>query len=75
MTLAGIDVSGYMYRQHLGVLADSHLTLSKHGNIGCKSAFFSISNISRIRKYLDCDNCEDFCTRSFNQNLIPVIVY
>ena len=61
--LPGIDVGGYTISptpaaRDLGVLIDSHLMLSKHVNSVCKSAFFSISNIGRIRKYLDRDNCE-----------------
>ena len=55
-----IDVSGYIRSpttaaQDLRVLVDSHLMLSKHVNSVCKSAFFSVSNISRIGKYLDRD--------------------
>ena len=63
ITLPGIDVGGYTISptpvaRDLGVLFDSRLTLSKHVNSVWKSTFFSISNICRIRKYLDCDNCE-----------------
>ena len=58
ITLPGIVVGGYTRlptpaAQDLGVLVDSHLMLSKHVNSVSKSAFFSISNICRIRKYLD----------------------
>ena len=58
ITLPGIVVGGYTRlptpaAQDLGVLVDSHLMLSKHVNSVCKSAFFSISNIGRIRKCLD----------------------
>ena len=31
--------------------------LSKHVNSVCKSAFFSVSNVGRIGKYLDRDKC------------------
>ena len=63
ITLPGIDVGGYTISptpaaRDVGVLVDSHLTLSKYVNSVCKSAFFPISNICRIRKYLDRDNCE-----------------
>ena len=62
ITLPGIDVGGYIIlptpaAQDLGVLVDSHLTLSKL-NSESKSAFFSISNMGRIRKYFDSDSCE-----------------
>ena len=43
--------------QGIRVLVDSHLMLSKHVNSVCKSAFFSVSNIGRIGKYLDRDKC------------------
>ena len=50
-----------LYRQHplpkIWVPADSHLMLSKHINSVCKSAFFSVSKIGRIGKYLDRDKC------------------
>ena len=62
ITLPGNDVGGHIISptpaaQVLGVLVDSHLTLSKL-NSACKSAFFSIGNMGRIRKYLDSDSCE-----------------
>ena len=57
-----IDVGGYIRSptpaaQDLRVLVDLHLILSKHVNSVCKSAFFSVSNIGRIGKYLDHDKC------------------
>ena len=57
-----IDVEDYIRSptpaaQDIRVLVDSHLMLSKHVNSVCKSAFFSVSNIGRIGKYLDCDKC------------------
>ena len=57
-----IDVGGYIRSptpaaQDIRVLVDSHLMLCKHVNSECKSAFFSITNIGRIGKYLDCDKC------------------
>ena len=60
--LPGIDFGDYNRSptpaaQDLAVLVDSHLMLPKHVNSVCKSAFFSISNIGRIRKYLDRDKC------------------
>ena len=57
-----IDVGGYIRlpapaAQDLRVLVDLHLILSKHVNSVCKSAFFSVSSIGRIGKYLDHDKC------------------
>ena len=57
-----IDVGGYtrsptLAPQNLRMLVDSHLMFSKHVNSVCKSAFFSVSNIGRIGKYLDRDKC------------------
>ncbi|XP_068674597.1 uncharacterized protein [Montipora foliosa] len=80
ITLPGIDVGGYTISptppaRDLGVLVDSHLTLSKHVNSVCKSAFFSISKICRIRKYLDRDNCERLVHAFISSTLDPVIVY
>ena len=73
ITLPGIDVGGSISptraARDLGVLVDSHLTLSKHINSECKSAFFSISNIGRIRKYLDRDNCERLVHASISSKL------
>ena len=43
--------------QEIRVLVDSHLMMSKHVNGVCKSAFFPVSNIGRIEKYLDRDKC------------------
>ena len=43
--------------QGLRVLVDLHLILSTHVNSVCKSAFFSVSSIGRIGKYLDHDKC------------------
>ena len=39
------------------MLANSYLMLSKHVNSVCKSAFYSVSDIGRIGKYLDRDEC------------------
>ena len=57
-----IDVAGYIRSatpavQDIIVLADSHVMLSKHVNSVSKSAFFSVSNIGRIGKYLDREKC------------------
>ena len=57
-----IDIGGYIRletpaAQDIRVIVDSHLMLSKHVNSMCKSAFFSVSNIGRIGKYLDRDKC------------------
>ena len=57
-----IDVGGCIRSQTLAaqdirVLVDSHLMMSKHVNNACKSAFFSVSNIGRIEKYFDRDEC------------------
>ena len=60
ITLPGIDVGGYIRSptpapQDVRVLVDLHLTMSKHVKRVCKSAFFSVSNIGRIGKYLERD--------------------
>ena len=57
-----IDVGGYIRSptpaaQDIIMLVGSHLMLSKHVNNVWKSAFFSVSNIGRIGKYLTRDKC------------------
>ena len=57
-----IDVGGCIRSQtpaaqDIRVLVDSHLMMSKHVNNVCKSAFFSLSNIGKIEKYFDRDEC------------------
>ena len=57
-----IEVGGYITSptpaaQDIIVLVDSHLMLSKHVNSVCKSAFFSVSEVGRIGKYLDREKC------------------
>ena len=54
-----IDVGGCirLASQDTRVLVDSHLMLAKHINSVCKFAFFSVTNIGRIGKYLDRDKC------------------
>ena len=42
----------------LGVTLDSHLQLSKHVNNVCKSGFFALKNIGRIRNYISQSDCE-----------------
>ena len=39
--------------RNLGVIFDSHLTMSSHVNSSCSSASLGLRNIGRIRKYLD----------------------
>ena len=57
MLLLGYIRSPTPAPQDLRVLVDSHLMLSIHVNSVCESAFFSVSNIGRIGKYLDHDKC------------------
>ena len=57
------NVNGYRISpshsvRSLGVTLDRHLQMSQHVNMLCKSAFFSLKNISKIRKFLDRDNTE-----------------
>ena len=42
----------------LGVIVDSHLQMSEHVNNVCKSAYFSLRNIGKIRKYINQEECE-----------------
>ena len=44
--------------RNLGVTVDSHLQMTNHVNNICKSAFFAIRNIGKIRKYLSQVDCE-----------------
>ena len=42
----------------LGVVLDSHMTMSRHIDSVCKSAFMHLRNIAGIREYLSQDACE-----------------
>ena len=44
--------------KNLGVLFDTHLNMEKHITSVCKSAYFMIYNLKRIRKYLDQDSAK-----------------
>ena len=42
--------------RNIGVIFDSNLDYKKHVNAICRSCFFHIRNLSRIRKFLSADN-------------------
>ena len=42
----------------LGVIFDRHMTMKDHVSSMCKSAFYALYNISKIRKYLDARSTE-----------------
>ena len=42
----------------LGVIIDKHLSLTSQINSACKSAFYALHNIRKIRKYLDSHSTE-----------------
>ena len=42
--------------KNLGCWLDSHLNISKHATSMCKSAFFHLHNIRRIKNYLSSEN-------------------
>jgi hypothetical protein len=43
--------------RNLGILFDTHMSMSPHISGLCKSITFQLRNISRIRRYLDKDSC------------------
>ena len=44
--------------RNLGSFFDEHMSMSKHITNKCKSAFYHLYNISKIRDILDQDSCE-----------------
>ena len=54
----GFNVAPSTSVRSLGVTLDRHLQMSEHVNSLCKSAFFSLKNISKIRKFLNHENTE-----------------
>ncbi|XP_072024929.1 uncharacterized protein [Amphiura filiformis] len=43
--------------RNLGILFDTHMSMSPHISGLCKSITFQLRNISRIRRFLDTDSC------------------
>ena len=54
----GLNIRPTQEARNLGVTIDKHLQLTTHINNICKSAYHSIRNIGKIRKFLDRNNLE-----------------
>ena len=54
----GLDISPITEVRNLGVLFDQNLSFKQQINSSCKSSYFALSNINKIRKYLDYSTTE-----------------
>ena len=52
------SISSVSVVKNLGVLLDQHLTMESHINSVCKSCFWQVRNIGKIRKYLNDEACK-----------------
>ncbi len=58
LILDGISVNSSSSVRNLGVLFDSNLSFEKHVSSICKTAFFHLKNISKLRPMLSMSNAE-----------------
>ncbi len=58
LTLDGCSVDSSSSVRNLGVLFDSNLTFDRHVSSICKTAFFHLKNISKLRPMLTMSNAE-----------------
>ena len=58
VTIGGLDISPITEVRNLGVLFDQNLSFKQQINSSCKSSYFALSNINKIRKYLDYSTTE-----------------
>jgi len=55
--IIGLNIDDITVR-NLGVIVDSHLQMTKHVNNTCKSGYFALKNIGKIRNYINQPDCE-----------------
>ena len=58
ISVANAQVSPSSFVRNLGVIFDNFLRMEDHVNAVCKTAFFHLRNIARIRSYLNRDTTE-----------------
>ncbi len=58
LTLDGCSVSSSSSIRNLGVLFDSNLSFESHVSSICKTAFFHLKNVSKLRPMLSMSNAE-----------------
>ncbi len=58
LTLDGCSVNYFSSVRNLGVLFDSNLSFESHISSICKTAFFHLKNISKLRPMLSISNAE-----------------
>ena len=61
--------------KNLGVLFDTHLNMESHITSVCKSAYFMIYNLRRIRKYFDQDTMKSIVHACVISKLDCLTVY
>ncbi len=58
LTLDGCSVNSFSSVRNLGVLFDYNLSFESHVSSICKTAFFHLKNISKLRHMLSTSNAE-----------------
>ena len=58
LNICGTSIRPTNSARNIGVLFDSNLSLAEHINNTCRSAFFHLRNISKIRRHLDSDSVQ-----------------
>ncbi len=66
LILDGCSVNSSSSARNLGVLFDSNLSFKKHVSSICKTAFFHLKNISKLRPMLSKSNAEMLIHDLFN---------
>ncbi len=61
--------------RNLGVLFDSNLSFDSHVSCICKTAFFNVKNISKLRPMLSMPNAEIFIHAFRTSSLDIVMLY
>jgi hypothetical protein len=58
LNISGFDIAPSKFVRNIGVIFDESLSFESHINALCKSCFFHINNIWKIRKWLSIRSCE-----------------
>lgn len=58
LNINNVNITPSLAVRDLGVIVDPHLQMTKHVNNICKSGFFALKNIGKIRNYISQSDCE-----------------
>ena len=76
VSIAGHDVSFFKKARNIGVIFDENISLDHHIASICKSCFFHLRNISKIRKHISSRACKTLIYMlSYLQNLTSAIPF